>query len=64
MTEVQIIDKEAAESIDALWCDAFALRPFDAICTLLRVSGLQDAEWDPFDESVAAFKARIPRVAG
>jgi hypothetical protein len=27
-----------------------------AFCTLLRVGGMQDAGWDPFEESDAAFK--------
>jgi hypothetical protein len=39
-----------------MWTDAFKARPFDAVCTLLRVAGLQDAGWDPFEESEAAFK--------
>lgn len=26
------------------------------ICTVLRVAGLQDAQWDPFEESLTSFK--------
>ena len=56
MTKVRITDQETADCIEALWRDAFQRRPFDTICTLLRVAGLQDAGWDPFEESTAAFE--------
>ena len=56
MSEVRITDQEAADCIEALWRDAFGIRAFDAACTLLRVSGLQDAGWDPIEESEAALK--------
>jgi hypothetical protein len=56
MTETRITNQEASDCFEALWTGAFNKRPFDAICTLLRVSGLQDAGWDPFEESEEAFK--------
>lgn len=56
VTETQITDQEAADCIEALWRDAFDLCPYGVVCTLLRVSGLQDAGWDPFEESEAAFE--------
>jgi hypothetical protein len=56
MTEVRITDQEAADCFERLWNDAFERSGFDAVCTLLRVSGLQDAGWDPLEESEEAFK--------
>ena len=56
MTTTRITDQECADCFETLWNDAFKARPFDAVCTLLRVAGLQDAGWDPFEESQAAFK--------
>ena len=55
MTEV-LTDQECATCFDNLWQGAFKARPFDAICTLLRVAGLEDAGWDPFEESQEAMK--------
>jgi hypothetical protein len=55
MTEA-ITDQECANCFEALWQRAFEARPFDAVCTLLRVAGLEDAGWDPFEESQAAMK--------
>jgi len=34
---------------------AFAASGFDALCALLRVGGMSDANWDPLEESRAAF---------
>ncbi len=56
MTEVSITRQECGKCFDDLWHGAFEKRPFDALCTLLRVDGLQDAGWDPLLESDAAFK--------
>lgn len=56
MTATRTTDQECADCFEALWTDAFKKRPFDAVCALLRVAGLQDAGWDPFEESEAAFK--------
>jgi hypothetical protein len=56
MTEIRITDQEVGECFEDLWRGAFERGPFDAICTLLRVAGLQDAGWDPFEESEEAFK--------
>lgn len=56
MAQIRITDQEAADCLEHLWRDAFEKRPFDAVCTLLRVSGLQDADWDPLEESEEAFE--------
>jgi hypothetical protein len=56
MTSVRITDQECADCFEGLWKGAFEHRPFDAICTLLGVAGMQDAGWDPFEESEQAFK--------
>jgi len=55
MTEVQITNKEASDCVESLWSDAFAKSPLDATYTLLRVSGLADAKWDPFEETLETF---------
>ena len=54
MTEIRITDQECANCFEGLWQRAFEARAFDAICTLLRVAGLEDAGWDPFEETQAA----------
>lgn len=56
MSQVRISDQEAADCCEALWRAAFEGNRFATMCTLLRVDGLQDAGWDPFEESEAAFK--------
>ena len=37
--------------LDSIFFKAFNKVPFDVLCTVLRVSGMQDAGWDPFEES-------------
>lgn len=44
-----------ARVLDSLFSAAFAAGAFDALCTLLRVGGMADANWDPFEESRDAF---------
>lgn len=39
---------------DSLFRRAFKTRPFDFLCTILRVGGMMDANWDPFEESLDA----------
>jgi hypothetical protein len=56
MTVLRITDQECADCFENLWRGAFERRPFDTICTLLRVAGIQDAGWDPFEESAQAFE--------
>ena len=48
--------EEYASYLFALFTKAFVKSPFDMVCTLLRVSGIQDEKWDPFEESLDAFK--------
>jgi hypothetical protein len=56
VTDIRITRQECADCFESLWDNAFRANPFDAICTLLRVSGLADAGWDPLEESEEAFK--------
>jgi hypothetical protein len=56
MTETRVTDQECSDCFNSLWSSAFKAQPFDAICTLLRVDGMQEANWDPLAESEAAFK--------
>jgi len=56
MTDVKITDQEAADCIQALWTDAMKISSFDVVCTLLRVDGMQDPGWDPFEETKEALK--------
>lgn len=44
-----------ARVLDSLFSAAFSASPFDALCTVLRVGGMADANWDPFEESRNAF---------
>jgi len=55
MTDVQITDRESFDCVDSLWADAFTRKPLDTIYTMLRVSGLADAQWDPFEETRETF---------
>lgn len=45
-----------AEILNALFAAALEAAPFDTACALLRVGGLQSANWDFFEESRAAFE--------
>ena len=56
MTEIRISRQEAADCLDGLWRDASQRLPFDAMCTALRINGMEDADWDPMAESEEAFK--------
>lgn len=42
--------------VNGLMRTAFERSGFDALCSLLRVGGMADASWDPFEESRAAFE--------
>ena len=57
MNNDRIIKREEyADYLFNLFMRAFEKGPFDTICNLLRVTGIQDAKWDPFEESLLAFK--------
>ncbi len=45
----------STEVLNRLFWSAFRTKPFDAICTVLRVGGMSDADWDPLEESRRAF---------
>lgn len=40
--------------LDTIFHKAMKKAPFDVLCTVLRVSGMHDAGWDPFEESTQA----------
>ena len=44
------------ECIDSLFKRAFDSNSFGTFCSLLRVGGMSDANWDPFEESRKAFE--------
>jgi len=57
MKERRLIKRnEYAEYLFNLFMKAFQKAPFEIICTLLRVSGIADKQWDPFEEGLIAFK--------
>jgi hypothetical protein len=45
-----------AEYLESLFSKALSQRPFDTLCTVLRVGGMADANWDPMEESIRAFE--------
>lgn len=53
---IKSINKEDyVEYFSILSKKAFNKNPFGTICSFLRVSGLQDTNWDPFEESQKSF---------
>jgi len=48
--------KEIEKIVIEVFTDAFKRKPFDALCSLLRVEGMSDANWDPFEESLSCFE--------
>ena len=52
----EISVEEYADCLQDLYLRAFKKSPFDTICTVLRVTGCQDADWDPFEESKEEFE--------
>ncbi len=44
-----------ARLLDSLFSAALSVSGFDAICAVLRVGGMADANWDPFEEARIAF---------
>jgi len=49
-------ESRAMRVLEGLFQTALESSLFDAICTILRVEGMSDANWDPFEESRRAFK--------
>jgi hypothetical protein len=45
-----------AEYLEKLFFKALSQRPFDTLCTVLRVGGMTDANWDAMEESIRAFE--------
>ena len=52
----EIVEQELVDYFIDLFRTAFKKSPFEVLCSLLRVSEMQDANWDPFEESVEAFE--------
>jgi hypothetical protein len=46
---------ECIPILNDLLSKAFNASPFDVLCSVLRVGGMSDANWDPFEESRKAF---------
>jgi hypothetical protein len=51
----ELTEQELVDFLSDLFWGAFRKAPFEVLCAVLRVSGMQDADWDPFEESKAAF---------
>jgi hypothetical protein len=51
----ELTEQELLDFLSDLFWNAFRKAPFEVLCAVMRVSGMQDADWDPFEESKAAF---------
>ncbi len=51
-----LVEQELVDFLSDLFWSAFRKAPFEVLCAVLRVSGMQDADWDPFEESKSAFE--------
>ena len=52
----EVSEQELVDFLSDLFWNAYRKAPFEVLCAVLRVSGMQDADWDPFEESKAAFE--------
>ena len=52
----ELTEQELVDFLSGLFWGAFRKAPFEVLCAVLRVTGMQDADWDPFEESKAAFE--------
>jgi hypothetical protein len=52
----ELTEQELVDFLSDLFWSAFRAAPFEVLCAVLRVSGMQDADWDPFEESQSAFE--------
>lgn len=52
----ELQEQELVDALSELFWAAFRAAPFEVLCAVLRVSGMQDADWDPFEESKEAFE--------
>ncbi len=55
-TRRELTEQEIVDYLSDLFWKAFQKSPFEVLCAVLRVSGMQDANWDPFEEAQAAFE--------
>ena len=51
-----ITEQELVDYFGPLFWEVFKKNPFEVLCSVLRVGGLQDAGWDPLEESLEAFE--------
>lgn len=51
----ELIRKDYRSVMEDLFSQAFEKEPFDFLCALVRVEGIQDARWDPLEEVLEAF---------
>ena len=47
----EVTEQELVDYFSGLFWEAYKMAPFEVLCELLRVDGLQDAEWDPLEEN-------------
>lgn len=52
----EIPRQELVSYMSKLFWSSFNKAPFEVLCAVLRVNGMQDADWDPFEESEEAFE--------
>lgn len=52
----EVTQQELVDYLSDLFWSAFRKAPFEVLCAVLRVTGMQDADWDPFEESKAGFE--------
>jgi len=52
----EVSEQELIDFLSDLFWSAFRKAPFEVLCAVLRVSGMQDSDWDPFEESKDAFE--------
>lgn len=52
----EIQEQEVVDYLSDLFWKAFKAAPFEVLCAVLRVDGMQDKDWDPFEESKLAFE--------
>ena len=53
--QVKDIRDRYLPTLHELFACAFNASPFEALCSILRVGGMSDEGWDPFEESRNAF---------
>ena len=52
----EVPKQEVLDFLSSLFWAAYEKAPFEVLCSVLRVSGMQDADWDPFEASKESFE--------